>query len=167
MTGTYRTVAASTLTVVTPAVVTLAVLMLAFAGPQVRAASPEVNLGYFNKLAMNGYDVMSYWRGGKPLEGDREISMTYKGATWVFVSEQNRAMFTSDPERYAPRYGGYCAYAAAQGEVSDVDAFAWRIYKDRLYLNYGPRVRRTWASKIDENIAKADAIWPAPLGLGQ
>lgn len=128
-----------------------------------RAQSPDINPGHFNKLAMNGYDVMTYWRGGKPQEGTRDISFQYKGATWVFVSEENRETFAANPEKFAPQYGGYCAYAASFGKVADVDPFAWRIYKDRLYLNYSPRVRRTWANRIDENITKADAVWPKPL----
>lgn len=132
-------------------------------GGSLHAQAPEVNVGHFNKLAVNGYDVMTYWRGGKPLEGNRDISLDYKGATWVFISEENRAAFAADPETYAPRYGGYCAYAASLGQVSDIDVFAWRIYKGALYLNYGPRVRRQWANDIDGNIAKADALWPELL----
>ncbi|MEM1200409.1 MAG: YHS domain-containing (seleno)protein, partial [Pseudomonadota bacterium] len=90
------------------------------------AGAPEVNLGHFNKLAMNGYDVMTYWRGGKPLEGKKEISASYNGATWVFISEENRARFLENPAKYAPQYGGYCAYAASRNAVADVDPFAWR-----------------------------------------
>ncbi len=127
------------------------------------AQSPDINPGHFNKLAMNGYDVMTYWRGGEPKEGNRDISFQYKGATWVFLSKGNRDAFAANPQKYAPQYGGYCAYAASFGKVADVDPFAWRIYRDRLYLNYSPRVRRTWANKIDENIIKADAVWPKPL----
>ena len=127
------------------------------------AGAPEVNLGYFNKLAVNGYDVMTYWRGGKPQEGNKAISASYNGATWVFISEENRAMFLKNPAKYAPQYGGYCAYAASQNAVADVDPFAWRIWKDKLYLNYSPRVRRQWASDIDENIKKADGFWPKLL----
>ncbi|MEM7172486.1 MAG: YHS domain-containing (seleno)protein [Pseudomonadota bacterium] len=125
--------------------------------------SSAINLGYFNKLAVNGYDVMTIWRGGKPQEGDPGITFDYGGATWVFISQENRDAFAADPDAYAPQYGGYCAYAAAQGEVSDVDVFAWQIHKGKLYLNYSPRVQREWGSRIDENIEKADAIWPNPL----
>ncbi len=127
------------------------------------ADAPKVNLGHFNKLAMNGYDVMTYWKGGKPLEGKRKISAAYNGATWVFISKENRALFLENPAKYAPQYGGYCAYAASRNAVADVDPYAWRIWKDRLYLNYSPRVRRQWASDIDENIAKADGFWPKLL----
>lgn len=141
----------------------LALLGLWMLAVPASAEQPKVNLGYFNKLAVNGYDVMTYWRGGEPLEGDPNISYDYNGATWVFVSPENRDAFAADPQAYAPQYGGYCAYAAAHGEVSDIDVFAWQIYQDKLYLNYSPRVQREWGSKIDSHIEKADAIWPAPL----
>ncbi len=127
------------------------------------AAAPEVNVGHFNKLAVNGYDVMTYWKGGNPKEGNLEITASFNGATWVFISEENRALFLKNPAKYAPQYGGYCAYAASRNAVSDVDPLAWRIWKDKLYLNYSPRVRREWASDIDDNISKADGFWPALL----
>ncbi|WP_306115783.1 MULTISPECIES: YHS domain-containing (seleno)protein [unclassified Roseovarius] len=126
-------------------------------------AEPEVNLGYFNELAMNGYDVMTYWKGGDPQKGDPAIAATYKGATWVFTTVENRGLFLADPARYAPQYGGYCAYAASQNAIADVDPFAWRIWEGKLYLNYSPRVRRQWASNIDANIQKADGYWPVLL----
>ncbi|MEM7429626.1 MAG: YHS domain-containing (seleno)protein [Pseudomonadota bacterium] len=141
----------------------LAVLAFLSIAGAANAQTSEINLGYFNKLAMNGYDVMTYWRGGKPLEGQKGISAQHRGATWVFVSRENREEFLSNPAKYAPQYGGYCAYAASQNAVADVDPFAWRIWKDKLYLNYSPRVRRTWASDIDENIKKADGYWPGLL----
>ncbi len=129
----------------------------------VLADAPAVNLGHFNKLALNGYDVMTYWKGGKPKEGNPDISAEYNGAKWVFVSQANRETFLKNPARYAPQYGGYCAYAAAQNAVADVDPYTWRIWKDKLYLNYSPRVRRQWASDIDANIEKADTYWPGLL----
>ncbi|MEM8647732.1 MAG: YHS domain-containing (seleno)protein, partial [Pseudomonadota bacterium] len=142
----------------------LGLLLSGLVSALAHAGAPEVNLGHFNKLAMNGYDVMTYWRGGKPLEGKKEISASYNGATWVFISEENRARFLENPAKYAPQYGGYCAYAASRNAVADVDPFAWRIWKDKLYLNYSSRVRRQWASDIDENIAKANKFWPKLLG---
>ena len=141
----------------------LSLLLSGVFSPPIHAGAPEVNLGYFNKLAMNGYDVMTYWKGGKPKEGKKEISASYNGATWVFISEENRTLFLENPAKYAPQYGGYCAYAASRNAVADVDPLAWRIWKDKLYLNYSPRVRRQWASDIDENISKANGYWPKIL----
>ena len=119
------------------------------------------NLGHFNGLAINGYDPMSYWLDGKPVRGDERFRFDYGGATWQFVSQERLEAFAESPERYAPQYGGYCAYAAAQGALADVDPHAWRIWNDRLYLNYSPQVRRIWASDIDANILRANANWTA------
>lgn len=139
------------------------VLILALASIARAEPAPDINLGYFNKLAMNGYDVMTYWNGGDPKKGDPDIQAAYKGATWVFISDENRAAFMADPAHFAPQYGGYCAYAASRNAVADVDPFAWRIWNDKLYLNYSLRVRREWASDIDDNISKAGGFWPALL----
>ncbi|MEM6659406.1 MAG: YHS domain-containing (seleno)protein [Pseudomonadota bacterium] len=144
------------------AVAVILVALLAFGAPASKlwADAPQVNLGHFNGLAMNGYDVMSYWRGGNPQKGDPDINAEYNGATWVFLNDENRQEFLSDPDRFAPRFGGYCAYAASQNAVADVDPIAWRIWDGKLYLNYSIEVRRIWANKIDENIDKANGYWP-------
>ncbi len=110
----------------------LALIVWIVAGGIAAAESPAISLGYFNKLAMNGYDVMTYWKGGEPKEGNPEIAADYRGATWIFVNEDNRAAFLADPEAYAPRYGGYCAYAASQEQVSNVDPFAWHLWRQTL-----------------------------------
>ena len=143
--------------------VTGAALLFGVHARSVSAGSPEVNVGYFNKLAVGGYDPVAYFKMSRPVEGDRDIFTDYRGARWVFASEEHRRMFRQDPEMYAPKYGGYCAYAAAQGQVSDIDPHAWQIHEGRLYLNYSPRVQRLWGNDIAENIRKADAIWPSPL----
>ena len=136
--------------------------LLLLAGSGLACASDArtaFNLGHFNGLAMNGYDVMTYWRGGDPQRGNEAFRHDYAGASWIFVSAANRDAFAASPQKFAPEYGGYCAYAAAQGSLADVDPYAWRIWNDRLYLNYSPQVRRIWASDIDTNIAKGDANW--------
>ena len=138
-------------------------MVVTLGAPAAWAGAPEVNLGHFNKLAMNGYDVMTYWNGGNPAKGDPDISAEYNGATWVFVNEESRAEFLADPAAFAPQYGGYCAYAAARNYIADVDPYAWRIWEGKLYLNYSPRVRRMWASEIDENISRANGFWPDVL----
>ena len=128
-----------------------------------RAGSPEINVGNPKQLAVHGHDVMSYWRDGGPKEGNPDISFEYRGAKWLFSSAENRDAFAANPEAYAPQYGGYCAYAASRGYVANIDVNAWRIHKDKLYLNYSIGVGKSWAKQIDANIAKADEIWPKPL----
>ena len=137
--------------------------LAAFGGHANELRNGDINTGYFGNVAIKGYDTVAYFTESSPVRGSRDYTHKWLGAVWHFATKEHRDMFVAAPTRYAPQYGGYCAYAAAQGQVADVDVYAWRIWKDKLYLNYSPRVRRMWANDIDGNIAKADAIWPAPL----
>ena len=125
------------------------------------AGSPEINPE--GGAAIQGYDVMAYWNKGEPEKGNPEISHEYKGSVWHFASEENRDTFAADPEKYAPQYGGYCAYAAAKGSVVGIDVDAWSIHNDKLYLNYSKSVGLIWALDKDGYIAKGDANWPKIL----
>ncbi|MBX2886949.1 MAG: hypothetical protein KTR32_43780 [Granulosicoccus sp.] len=110
--------------------------------------------------AIWGYDPLSYF-AGEPEEGKEELSHQWNGAVWHFISEENRQAFIKEPERYAPQYGGYCAWAVSQGYTASTDPHAWNITDGRLYLNYSRSVALRW--KIDKatNIEKADNNWPS------
>ena len=73
-------------------------------------------------------------------------------------------MFDADPEKFAPQYGGYCAYAVSKGATAPTDPNAWTVYDDKLYLNFSTDVRSIWQEDKPGNIAKADANWPGVLG---
>ena len=68
-------------------------------------------------------------------------------------------MFESDPEAYAPQYGGYCAKALSEGNVVSTDPEAWKIVDDKLYLNYSPAVQQQWSQDIESSIASGDENW--------
>ena len=117
-------------------------------------------------IALKGADVVAYY--GLPPEagavyGRSEISHEWKGATWLFATDETRERFIEDPERYAPRYGGYCAYALSQNKLVGTDPDAWTIYDDRLYVNNNLKGRERWREDKDGYIAKADAYWPGHL----
>jgi YHS domain-containing protein len=114
-----------------------------------------------NGIAVRGTDVVAYFRDGRPVAGSPELTHAWQGVTWRFASAANRDAFAADPERYAPAYGGFCAWAVAQGYTAPVDPRAWRIVEGRLYLNYDRSVQRTWERDIPGNIAKANSNWPA------
>jgi len=128
----------------------------------VHAAKP-INTTFFGNLAIKGYDPVAYFVDGKPVKGSSEHSLEWNGATWRFNSEANRAAFAADPERYAPQYGGYCAWAVSQGETADIDPEAWRIVDGKLYLNFDEKVQKTWESDIPGFIRRADRNWPKVL----
>ena len=72
-------------------------------------------------------------------------------------------MFESDPEKFAPKYGGYCAYAVSKGYIATTDPAAWSIHEDRLYLNYSKSVRALWSARKRHHIEQADMNWPGVL----
>lgn len=113
--------------------------------------------------AIRGYDPVAYHTEGKPVAGKRAHRIEWKGATWSFASAGNKALFEGDPEKYAPRYGGYCAWAVSQGYTASIDPDAWSIVEGKLYLNYSLGVRDQWSQDIPGNIAKGDVNWPKLL----
>jgi hypothetical protein len=109
--------------------------------------------------AIRGYDPVAYHLDQKPVRGLATITHEWNGATWRFASEANRARFAADPARWAPRYGGYCAYGTSQGYKVSTDPAAFAIVDGRLYLNYSRPVQLTWNLDRPGYVRKADANW--------
>lgn len=114
-------------------------------------------------VAIGGADPVAYFSEGRFVEGSRKFAADWNGASWRFASAANRQRFLAEPERYAPRYGGYCAYAVAHNYTAKIDPEAWSIVEGRLYLNYDKSVRARWSKKQDEFIEQADQNWPGLL----
>ena len=110
--------------------------------------------------AIHGYDPVSYFEGN-PAKGDQDYSYLWKDATWYFASDENLSKFKSDPEKYAPQFGGYCAYGMAAGHKASTEPDAWTIVDDKLYLNHNVDVRSKWKENQDSLINNANTNWPA------
>ena len=113
--------------------------------------------------AIRGYDAVAYHLQNKPVEGKDAYTHQWNGATWYFASQANLNSFKADPEKYAPQYGGYCAYAVAKGSTAKTEPDAWKIVDGKLYLNYDKGIQRKWEKDISGYIEKADANWPKVL----
>lgn len=113
-----------------------------------------------NGVAIRGTDPVAYFVEGRPVTGRAELTLDWAGATWRFATAANRDTFAADPARYAPAYGGFCAWAVAEGYTAPIDPAAWRIVEGRLYLNYSRTIQRRWERDIAGNIRRADANWP-------
>lgn len=129
----------------------------------VRAGKDPIDTARVAGLALAGHDPVAYFTLGRPTPGDPAIESLWRGARWRFASEANRALFEAGPERYAPQYGGYCAWAVAQGYTAPADPAAFRIEGGKLYLNYDRSVQLRWEQDIPGHIRKADANWPKVL----
>jgi YHS domain-containing protein len=115
-------------------------------------------------VAVRGTDVVAYFDEGRPVPGRADITHAWGGATWRFASAANRDRFAADPERYAPAYGGFCAYAVSEGYTAPIDPAAWRVVDGRLFLNYDRGTQRIWERDIPGRIARGDANWPGLSG---
>ena len=113
--------------------------------------------------AIHGYDPVAYFTEEKPVKGDPAHSATYQRTTWHFASAANRDMFTAEPEKFAPQYGGYCAYAVANNSTAKIDPEAWKIVDGKLYLNYSKDIQKTWEADQTAFIMAADKNWPGVL----
>lgn len=110
--------------------------------------------------AIRGYDPVAYFSEGKPVKGNEKLVYSWNNADWYFSSQQNLDLFKANPEKYAPQYGGYCAYGLSEGHKAPTDAEAWTIEDGKLYLNYNTDVRKMWIKEKKERIEKADKNWP-------
>ena len=128
------------------------------------AKEAPVFTGLVKGVAVGGFDPVAYFTDGKPVAGKAEITLQHEGATWRFASEANRDAFKADPAKYAPQYGGYCAYAVAHGSTAKGDPNAWTVANGKLYLNYNKGIQKDWDKGKAGFIAKADAKWPSVLG---
>jgi YHS domain-containing protein len=127
------------------------------------AQKAQVFTGIVKGVAVGGYDPVAYFTVGQPVKGNPAIALEHEGAKWFFSSEANRDAFAKEPAKYAPQYGGYCAWAVSQGYTAKGDPNAWTVHNGKLYLNYNQSVRSDWAKAADANIAKGDANWPKVL----
>ena len=111
--------------------------------------------------AIGGHDPVSYFREGRARKGLQEFSHRWQATTWLFATAEHRDLFESDPTRYAPAYGGWCAFGVAEGYAAESDPEnAWTIYRGRLYLNWDAEVAAEWRGDTETLLEKSEANWP-------
>jgi YHS domain-containing protein len=135
----------------------------------VRAMQPPINtlknsvFGGRTDAAINGYDTVAYFTVGKPVMGKDAFTLDWMGAKWKFASQANLDLFKASPEKYAPQYGGYCAYGVAQGYLVKVEPDQFTVRDGKLYLNYDADVQAKWRMDPAGYIKTADALFPTLL----
>lgn len=110
-------------------------------------------------LALRGYDTVAYFAAENAVKGDAKYEYVWNGAKWLFSSEENMKAFQSNPDAYAPEFGGYCSYAVSEGYTADADPEAWKVVDGKLYLNYNQKVREKWEEKQTERIENGKTNW--------
>jgi len=110
-------------------------------------------------VAIKGYDPVAYFRAGKAVQGNQQFMFQWHGMTWYFLNKENRDLFATSPEKYAPQYDGYCAWAMTEARKSPTDPEVWKIVSGKLYLNCSKAAYEKWSMDIPGNIKKADTNW--------
>ncbi|USD41742.1 YHS domain-containing protein [Vibrio sp. SCSIO 43135] len=124
-------------------------------------AEDEIYTGIFSNKALAGYDTVAYFTENKPVKGSSKFQTEYKGADWYFSSQQNLDAFVAEPEKYAPQYGGYCAWAvSAKNDFAPGDPHEWSLVDGKLYLNYDDDIKQRWEQDRTYHITQADKNWP-------
>lgn len=117
-----------------------------------------------NGVAAYGHDVVAYYTEGRAIEGSAAYSHRWRGARWHFATPEHRDLFAGNPERYAPAFGGWCAWAMSEGRLVAGDPEYWAIHDDRLYFNCNQAAQDNWDADRDGNIERAAEHWPGIAG---
>jgi YHS domain-containing protein len=143
----------------------LLIAAAALAAPVAVIAPAQADGGVFvgvegGNVAVSGYDTVSYFQGsGKPVLGNAKYQVRHEGAVFHFSSQANADLFEENPDRYAPQYGGHCAWAMSRGSLAPGDPTLYKIHDGKLYLNFNRDVQSTWLGDIEGFIAKSDPAW--------
>ncbi|MES2148566.1 MAG: YHS domain-containing (seleno)protein [Pseudomonadota bacterium] len=137
--------------------------LIASGGLLMCAFSAQAINPYFTNQdgALKGYDPVAYFAQQKALKGDPRFTHQWQGSEWRFASAENLQAFKADPEKYAPQFGGYCAYGVSQGYAPAVDPTAYTIVDGKLYLNYNATVSLKWNADREGYISLGRQNWPA------
>lgn len=135
----------------------LAIMLL---GASFASAAGVVNADSHSNVALQAYDPVAFFTAGMPVKGSPFISAVHDGHTYLFASEEHKAEFKGNPEKYLPVYGGYCAFGVSIGKFFPVEIDTWEIIDGRLVLQFSRDIKKTFAEDKAANLRKANANWP-------
>lgn len=141
----------------------ISVVVLASIGSLAFAGHVAINTDN-NDLAIMGYDPVSYFTDKKAKKGKAKYTAVYNGAVYNFASVSNRDVFRANAEKYAPQYGGFCAFGVTKNRKFSADPEAWRVVDGKLYLNLNKKVQAIWLEDVPGNIESSEEIWPEIKG---
>lgn len=139
-----------------------ACLVAAAAAPASAVDEVNTSLGLTAEgapLALHGFDPVAYFRVAAPTPGTAELAAVHQGATYYFASRENLEAFEADPAKYAPAFGGFCAYGVSVGKKFDADPRYWTVSGGRLYLNLNAEIARQFEKDVTGSVAKAEKQW--------
>ena len=134
----------------------LSVWVMAFRADLQAAASPNIIYTDAFGIAIKGYDPVAYFTEHRPVQGNSRYEVIWQDARWHFANTGHRDLFVTDPERYAPQFGGFCTSYLAKGRMAGANPEIWAIVDGKLYLKAGKK-EENWIN--DDMIKHADEEW--------
>lgn len=140
-------------------------LAIVFVGAKIKRVTPlawghkQVNTAMIGSEAINGYDPVAYFTANKAVKGDKAFTYSWNGATWYLSSQQNADLFKANPEKFAPQFGGYCAYAVSKGFTANTDPEAFKVINGKLYLCADKGMLKKWLDGGENAKMKSEDNW--------
>jgi YHS domain-containing protein len=128
-------------------------------GIQLVSSAQKSSVFIKNNRAIDGYDPVAFFKDSMAIKGNDAYAFVWNDAIWYFSSPQNADSFKLNPEKYAPQYGGYCAYGCSNGYKAPTQANTWTILNNKLYFNYNTKVKEGWLKQTNVLIIKANENW--------
>ena len=145
---------------ITRVLLIIAVFLLTYELSNAQQTTKPFNNVDANGVIIDGYDAVAFFTDNKPVKGDPQLKYQYEGATYYFSSQEHLDLFKSNPEKYKPQFGGWCAYAVSLGRVAPIDVNTFSIVDGRLVIQHNQRAVNAWDKDVQGNLAKADKYWP-------
>ena len=127
-------------------------------------AGKAINTAGETGIALQGYDPVAFFTTGKATHGNPSLQAQHEGASYLFSSEKNLKLFQKSPEKYAPQFGGYCAYGVSVNALFPVDVSTAQVIDGKLYLNLNPSILEAFNKDLNGNLDKARQNWPSLIG---
>jgi YHS domain-containing protein len=125
------------------------------------AESKLVNVSGVSNMAVNGYDPVAFFTDAKPVNGSPFITAEYQGAIYLFASEEHKKLFSESPDKFAPQFGGFCAYGVGLDKLFPIDINTWQVRDNKLYLNLNSAILKEFNADFSGNVDRAAKNWPA------
>jgi YHS domain-containing protein len=128
------------------------------------AESKLVNVSGASSIAVNGYDPVAFFTDATPVNGSPFITAEYEGAVYLFASEEHKKLFSENPDKFAPQFGGFCAYGVGLDQLFPIDINTWQVRDNKLYLNLNSAILKEFNADFSGNIDRAAKNWPGLIG---
>ncbi len=146
---------------VSTAVLGIVILVLNLNNEKNVVNAPKVSSFHTNKagVALNEFDPVSYFADIGPDKGKAQIHHEWQGAKWYFANAENRELFIANPDKYAPQFKGYCAFATSVGTNPPPGSpEVWSDINGKLFLNANV-VAKLLFKVLPSRIESAEKYW--------